>query len=697
MTTGREVADLLVEVGTEELPPKALHGLGSAFAEQLKRALDSAQLSHTQLEWFASPRRLAVRVTDLAVRQPDGFDERRGPNLKAAFDTEGAPTRAALGFARSVGVEVDRLEHLENEQGAWLLYRSPRAGEATSALLPRLIETALNQLPIPKRMRWGAHRVEFVRPVHWVLVLWQGAPLATEVFGGATVAHSRGHRFHAPQPLPIPTPGDYARILEHEGKVIAHFETRQTRIRQQIETAAAVAGAVADIDPGLLEEVTGLVEWPVALVGQFDTEFLQVPAEALISAMQVHQKYFPLRDPKTRALLPRFVAIANIESQDPGQVVAGNERVIRPRLADARFFFDSDRARSLAERRESLRDIRFQRDLGSMFTRTERLTGLARTLAPLFGVDAEQAERAAALCKSDLVTEMVGEFPELQGTMGRYYALEDGEPEPVATAIEQHYWPRHAGDQLPTTHLASLLAVADRLDLLVGLFGVGQPPSGTRDPFGLRRAALGVLRILIEQQRDLDLVKALRNAAAGFETLKVPDAAEQVWAYLLERFDAWYQDQGIAAEVVQSVLAVPNPNPRDIDLRIQAVNAFRALPAARQLAGANKRVANLLNKAADPVSGDLDPALLDEPAERDLAETLERLQSSITPSIAARDYAAALKELARLQPEVDHFFDAVMVMCDDPPLRANRLRLLRTLRGQFLQIADISLLPSEQA
>lgn len=689
-------ADFLLEIGTEELPPKALPSLMHALAEGIAAGLQQAGLVHGEIEPFATPRRLAVRVRQLATRQPDRIEERRGPALTAAFDAAGAPTQAALGFARSAGVAIEALERLENDKGAWLIHRRQISGACATELLPTLLNQALTQLPVPKKMRWGSSRIEFVRPVHWVVMLLGNRVVPGSLLGVEAENLSYGHRFHAPAAIVLPDPAAYPALLAQQGRVIVDFAERRSRIRQLVEAEASKIGARVEIDPALLDEVTALVEWPVALLGNFDPAFLDVPREALISSMKGHQKYFHLLDQSGR-LLPHFITLSNLQSSDPAQVIAGNERVIRPRLADARFFYDSDRKQPLSRWHEQQREIIFHNQLGTLFEKSERLARLAAIVARTIGADAALAQRAGNLAKCDLLSAMVGEFPELQGTMGGYYARHDGEPEAVAAALEEQYRPRFAGDALPATAIGTALALAEKLDTLVGLFGIGQPPTGTRDPFALRRAALGTLRILIEGRHDLDLPALIEAARDGYPMLpQATTVVSELFRYLLERFRAWYQDEGIGNEVITAVLALPNANPYDIHLRLLAVNHFITLESAAALAAANKRVANLLNKegVAAAAKGAVDSTLLREEAEQQLAAAVAAKSTAIAPLLAARDYSQALEQLAGLRSAIDAFFDQVMVMVEDEALRNNRLRLLTALRTLFLQVADISELRS---
>ncbi|WP_404366283.1 glycine--tRNA ligase subunit beta [Marinobacter sp.] len=689
------IQDFLVEIGTEELPPRALKTLSRAFTNGLTKGLEDAGIEFARAESFAAPRRLAIRVRELAAAQPDKAVERRGPAVKAAFDAAGNPTRALTGFATSQGVTPDQLDTLETDKGAWVVYRTVEQGRATTELLPGLIEQALAGLPIPKRMRWGAHRTEFVRPVHWIVLLMGNKVIDSPIMGLKPGNKTRGHRFHCPESLIIPTPADYEIVLRKEGWVIADFAERRAKIRAGVEAIAREqAGGTAVIDDELLDEVTSLNEWPVPLMGRFEERFLEVPPEALISSMKEHQKYFHVVDSDNR-MLPLFITVANLESKDPGQVISGNEKVIRPRLSDAAFFYETDRKTPLEDRIERLKPIVFQEKLGSIHDKSVRVAALAARIAGVIGSDPALAERAAMLAKTDLVTEMVLEFTDLQGIMGQYYAVHDGEHADVARALNEQYMPRFAGDDLPATLTGCALAIADRLDSLVGLFGINQPPSGTRDPFGLRRASLGVLRIIIDRQLPLDLQTCCEWAAENFSSLAADDPATAVVDYMLERFRAHYDEQGIGAEVYLAVHARRPTRPLDFDQRVRAVEAFRQMPEAEALAAANKRVSNILTKqGADQVTETVDGHLLQEDAEKALAEQVNLQADRVLPLFEKGDYTAALSSLASLRAPVDRFFDEVMVMTDDEAVRNNRLALLNRLRNLFLRVADISLLPT---
>ncbi len=688
----RTTADFLFEIGTEELPPKALRQLATSLRDGIVSGLAQANLHHGAVHWFATPRRMAVLIEALALAQPDREETKLGPALQAAF-RDGEPTPAALGFARSCGTTVDQLEHVETDKGTRLAFRIQHKGQPTIELLPDIIKASLKALPVPKMMRWGAHKTPFVRPVHWLVAILGDDVVPLEAFELQAGRHTFGHRVHAPEPIALPKPDAYERILR-EAKVITNFDERKERIRQQA-VATAPAGMQVIIDEDLLEEVTALVEWPVALLGQFDAEFLQVPAEALISSMQSHQKYFPIKD-KDGQLTQYFVVIANLESQAPEAVIQGNEKVIRPRLADAQFFYETDKKQPLVSRRDKLANIVFQQKLGTLLDKTNRVEQLVSKMADAFGADGQLASRAAHLCKCDLCTEMVGEFPELQGIMGRYYARHDGEPEAVAVALEEQYLPRFSGDRLPATPEGAVLAVADRLDTLVGLFGIGHPPKGTKDPFALRRAAIGILRILMARDVALSLNTLLQWASETFHAnqLHAENWASDLLDFLYQRFVAWYQDEGVPTRVIQAVLAVRPDVVADIDRRIRGVQHFITLPEADALAAAYKRVNNILEKQGSDRAKQVQPALFEDSAEATLYDAIQAAQNDIQPLLAQGDYVNAMGRLAALRPSVDAFFDQVMVMADDDAVRRNRLALLAELRALVGSIADISMLPA---
>ncbi len=681
---------LLLEVGTEELPPTSLRPLALAFRDAVLRGLAQRELGHGEVRWYATPRRLAVLVHELRLAAPDRELEVLGPPLDRARDEQGAWTAAAAGFAAKQGVSPEDLQVIDTPKGQRLGLRRTEPGARAADSINAVFNEALADLPIPKRMRWGASRVEFVRPAHWIVAMLGRSADHGSVLGLPTGNRSRGHRFHSRGDIVLERPEDYPEALR-AAFVVADFEERRAAIREQVHAQAAALGARAVIDDELLDEVTGLVEWPVALTGSFEERFLKVPPEALVSSMKEHQKYFHLLD-GSGALLPNFIAVANIESRDPAQVIDGNERVIRPRLADAAFFFDTDRKTPLADRLPQLETIVFQQRLGSLRDKTGRVSCLAGSLAGLLGSPVAPAERAGLLSKADLVTDMVLEFADMQGIAGSYYAAHDGEPPEVAAAIEQQYWPKFAGDRLPESLTACAVGLADRLDTLVGIFGIGQPPSGSRDPFALRRASLAVLRILVERELDLDLADCLALAVGQYPAgLLAEDTAAQVLDYVIERFRAWYEEDRIAPEVFRAVSACKLTRPLDIHRRVLAVNSFSQLPEATALAAANKRVSNILGKleAAHRFS-EVSADLLVAPEEQALALQLQSLAEDCERLLGEGAYGEALSSLARLREPVDAFFDGVMVNVEDPALRNNRLNLLKALRGLFLQVADIS-------
>jgi len=683
--------DLLIEIGTEELPPKALLTLSEAFTGAISEQLEKAGLTFAGIESFATPRRLAMLIRALPVQQPDSAQEKLGPALQAAFTTDGKPTKAAEGFARSCGVDVASLEQKQDGAVTKLVYRSLRKGAQTAALVPDMVTTALAALPIPRRMRWGSSRNEFVRPVHWAVLLFGNAVITATILGVRTGSTTRGHRFHHPDPIVLQSPADYEKALL-AAHVVASFSKRRELVRQQIKDQATRLGARAIIDPALLDEVTALVEWPVALAGNFDQAFLSVPKEALISAMKEHQKCFHLLDAHDN-ILPNFITLSNLASRDPAQVIAGNEKVIRPRLADAAFFFEQDKRQPLASRIEKLKTVVFQQELGTVYDKSCRVRHIAEQLSLLLGTDTALAQRAAELGKCDLLTSMVYEFAELQGTMGKHYALHDGEPGPVATALYEQYLPRFAGDALPATMTGMILALAERLDTITGLFGIGQPPTGSKDPFALRRAALGVLRIIVEKELPLDLAACIDIAVRGHAALPNSEGLQKiVLDFFFDRLKALYADAGVGSDVFQSVDAVRPTSPLEFDARIKAVNNFLVLPQAQNLASANKRVSNILQKTPADADTTVQPQLLTEPAEIALASRLHDVQQRVEPLLVARNFTPALAAMAGLQEVVDHFFDQVMVNVEDTAIRGNRLALLLELRTLFLRVADISLL-----
>ncbi len=677
--------DFLVELGTEELPPKALKSLSDAFTKGVTDGLKAAGIKHGEVTSYAAPRRLAIRIQDLQTQQPDTDVEKRGPSCKA-------PQPAIEGFARSCGVTADELQILATEKGDYYLYRSTEKGQATAQLLPALIQDSLNNLPIPKRMRWGSSRVEFVRPTKWLVILFGDEVIPATILGLTSGRKTRGHRFHYNHDIELMAASEYEAKLLNPGYVIADFAARRDKIQQQIIAAGERIGGTTEIDPDLLDEVTALNEWPVALTGRFEERFLDVPAEALILSMKENQKYFHAVDSEGK-LMPYFITLANIESKDPQQVIEGNEKVIRPRLADAAFFFETDKKRTLESRVDNLKSIVFQNQLGTLFDKTERISALAGYIAEQLSQDTAKAMRAGYLAKADLLSDMVYEFTDLQGLMGYHYAIHDGEDTEVAQAINEQYLPKFAGDELPQTSAGIAVAIADRLDTLTGLFGINQPPTGSKDPFALRRASLGVLRIIVERGLNLDLKALIIKAASLHNNLPAADTvADQVTDFMLERFRAWYEDKGIAIDSYLAVHAIRPTKPLDFDQRVNAVNAFVQMPQAVSLAAANKRVSNILAKNGGNEQTEVDESLLSEAAEIKLAISVKNLTTELAPLFAAGEYQSALEKLASLQTEVDQFFDGVMVMADDEAVRANRICLLANLRALFLQVADISLL-----
>ena len=691
-------SDFLVELGTEELPPLALPELEKAFAAGIRQGLAEAGLPHGELRSFATPRRLAVLVRDLAVMQPAQAIKLKGPPVSAAFDKEGKPTAAATKFAEKCGTDVSTLTRVSEGKGEFLFFAGSKPGLATSGLLPGIVQRSLDQLPIPKRMRWGASAAEFVRPVHWLTLLFGVDVIPARILDTDAGRTTRGHRFMAPQEFSLDDACDYETVLREKGKVVPDFGERRTRIGAQVLAAAESLSGEALLSDSLLDEVTALVEWPSAVAGSFEPRFLELPREVLISTLQQHQRYFPLQDGRGK-LLPHFITVSNIESRDPSRVRAGNERVVRPRLSDAAFFWSQDRKQPLAARLPGLDAVTFQAKLGSIGDKVRRVVTLAGEIALLIDADRAKAERAAQLAKCDLLSSMVGEFPELQGIMGRYYALADGEPADVAAAIDEHYLPRGAGGALPTTGAGVAVALADKLDTLAGIFAIGQKPSGTKDPFGLRRAAIGTLRILIEKKLDLDL-RALVARAVALQPVVSATAATDLWDYLTERLRSYFIDttaqegvRGTSTEMFDAVRASEPSSPLDFGARLAALSRFLALPEAASLTAANKRIANILRKAEGGAGGMVNVTLLRESAEKSLHEALAGMITDVDRALAKRDYAAALTRLAGLRPAVDGFFDAVMVNAEDAQLRRNRLALLAELRRQFTRIADLSCLP----
>lgn len=682
----------LVEIGTEELPPKALRSLAESFAANVTAELDAANLAHGEVKWFAAPRRLALKISNLAESQPDREVEKRGPAISAAFDAEGKPSKAAEGWARGCGITVDQAERLATDKGEWLLYRAHVKGESAQALLPAMIATALTKLPIPKLMRWGDNNTQFVRPVHTVTLLLGDEVIPANILGIASDRVIRGHRFMGEPEFTIDNADQYPEILFTRGKVIADYEQRKAVIKEGAEEAARKIGGNADMSESLLEEVTSLVEWPVVLTAKFEEKFLAVPAEALVHTMKGDQKYFPVyaNDGK---LLPNFIFVANIESKDPIQIISGNEKVVRPRLADAEFFFNSDRKKRLEDNLPRLETVLFQQQLGTLRDKTNRIEALSGWIAGQIGADVNHATRAGLLSKCDLMTNMVFEFTDTQGVMGMHYARHDGEAEDVAVALNEQYQPRFAGDALPSNLVACAVAIADKMDTLAGIFGIGQHPKGDKDPFALRRAALGVLRIIVEKNLPLDLQTLTEEAVRLYgDKLTNQKVTDEVIDFMLGRFRAWYQEEGHSVDTIQAVLARRPTKPADFDARMKAVSHFRTLEAASALAAANKRVSNILAKSDETLQDHVRASVLKEAEEMDLARQLVILRDKLEPFFAEGRYQEALVELAALREPVDKFFDKVMVNAEDKELRINRLTLLSKLRELFLQVADISLL-----
>ena len=682
----------LVEIGTEELPPKALRSLAESFAANLTAELDAANLPHGDVKWFAAPRRLALKVSALHESQADREVEKRGPAVSQAFDGEGKPSKAAEGWARGCGITVDQADRLVTDKGEWLVYRAHVKGESAQQLLPAMIATSLSKLPIPKLMRWGDSDVQFVRPVHTVTLLLGDELIPAKILGIDSARTVRGHRFMGEPEFTIDNADQYPQILLERGKVIADYEQRKAIIKRDAEKAAKEIGGIADLSESLLEEVASLVEWPVVLTAKFEEKFLAVPAEALVYTMKGDQKYFPVYDAAGK-LLPNFIFVANIESKDPQQIISGNEKVVRPRLADAEFFFKTDRKKRLEDNLPRLATVMFQKQLGTLRDKTDRIEALSGWIADRIGADVENAKRAGLLSKCDLMTNMVFEFTDTQGVMGMHYARHDGEAEEVAVALNEQYQPRFAGDALPASPVACALAIADKMDTLAGIFGIGQHPKGDKDPFALRRAALGVLRIIVEKNLTLDLQTLTEEAVRLYgDKLTNAKVVDEVVDFMLGRFRAWYQEEGHAVDTIQAVLARRPTKPADFDARVKAVSYFRTLDEAATLAAANKRVSNILAKSTDVLLDHVHASVLKEPAELKLATHLVVLRDKLEPLFAAGQYKEALVELAALRETVDKFFDTVMVMDENEAVRINRLTLLSKLRELFLQVADISLL-----
>ncbi|ELS8949903.1 glycine--tRNA ligase subunit beta [Vibrio fluvialis] len=683
--------EFLIELGTEELPPKQLRTLAEAFATNFAAELQSADIAHDGVTWYATPRRLALKVANLAEGQPDKVVEKRGPAVSVAFDADGNPTKAAQGWARGNGITVEQAERLVTDKGEWLLFKEQVKGQDTSAVVVDMAAKALANLPIAKPMRWGDKETQFIRPVKTLTILFGNELIEGEILGVKSDRIVRGHRFMGEPEFTIDSAEQYPAILLERGKVIADYETRKAMIIDGAQKAAAELGGIADLEDDLVEEVTSLVEFPVVLTAKFEEKFLKVPAEALVYTMKGDQKYFPVYN-ANKHLLPNFIFVSNIESKEPRHVIEGNEKVVRPRLADAEFFFNTDRKKPLVDRLPQLENAIFQKELGTIKDKTDRITELAGYIAEQIGANVEQSKRAGLLAKCDLMTSMVFEFTDTQGVMGMHYARHDGEAEEVAVALNEQYMPRFAGDELPSNGVSSALAMADKLDTIVGIFGIGQAPKGS-DPFALRRASLGVLRIIVEYGYNLDLVDLVAKAKSLFgDRLSNDNVEQEVIEFMLGRFRAWYQDEGFSVDIIQAVLARHPTKPADFDQRVKAVSHFRALEAAEALAAANKRVGNILAKFDGELAQEIDLALLQEDAEKALAEAVEVMTEALEPAFATGNYQQALSQLAGLREPVDAFFDNVMVMADDEALKKNRLTLLNNLRNLFLQIADISLL-----
>ena len=690
MTNSTQTKDILIEIGTEELPPKALKTLSDAFTAGVVNGLKEASLGASKVTSYAAPRRLAILLKDVPIKQADQSVERKGPAKAAAFDAEGNPTKAVEGFARSCGVSAFDLDEIETPKGIWLVFKQDVAGKETADLISDIVNKSLAKLPIPKRMRWGASDIEFVRPVHWIVMMQDDQIIDGEVFGIKAGNTTKGHRFHHPETITIKNASSYAEQLHSQGSVIANFEARREEVRSQAIESAKKVGGVSVIDNALLDEVTALIELPIAVCGSFDEEFLEVPQECLITSMQDHQKYFPVVDANNK-LMPYFITTSNIKSSKPETVRQGNERVIRPRFADAKFFWDQDCKVKLESRRDATKKIVFQQKLGTLFEKTDRVSKLASSIAEKIGADKQQAARAAELAKCDLLSNMVQEFPELQGTMGSYYAKHDNEADSVAAAMQEQYQPGFAGDVIPAGEIGKVLSLADRLDTIMGIFAIDMKPTGSKDPFSLRRAALGALRIIIEGNLNLDLKALLLEAAAGLKSKVDANAAvEDAFAFIMERLKAYYQDQGINAETVASVASLSPSHPLDFDQRIKAVANFRNLTESDSLAAANKRISNILKKVEGKIQADVNQDLLNEDAEISLHKAVVALQAKVKPLYAKGKYSEALSSLAVLKDDVDNFFDNIMVMDDNEALKNNRLALLSQLRALFLEVADLS-------
>lgn len=686
------VDDLLIEIGTEELPPKALNKLSNAFTQGVVAGLKSAGFEINSVESFAAPRRLGVLIRKLSSAQPDREVERKGPAFNAAFDADGKPTKAVMGFARSCGVEVADLQKHDTDKGVWLVFKATEKGQALADIIENIINQALAKLPIPKRMRWGSNEVEFVRPVHWVVLLHGDKVIDATVMGLKTGATTLGHRFHSTGKITLQHAGEYSDRLRSDGFVIADFEERKQSIKQQVITTVKKLDGEVILDEDLLDEVTALNEWPIAVAGEFEKSFLEVPAEALIKTMQDNQKYFAVRD-TAGALKNYFITISNIDSKTPEKVKAGNERVVRPRLADAMFFWKQDQKQPLESFNEALEKVVFQAKLGTVADKTRRVAALAENIAAQLNANIDYVKRAALLSKCDLMTNMVGEFASLQGVMGKRYAQVAGEPDEVASALDEQYMPRGASDDTASTITGQILSISDKLDTLVGIFAIGQKATGEKDPYALRRASLGVLRTIIERGLELDLKQLLATSASAFDnSVNAGKVEQEVFDYIIERLRAYYLDRGITADVFEAVSVLSLSRPLDFDKRIKAVAAFRKLAEAESLAAANKRVGNILKKSDQQAVRRVDESLLTEPAEKQLYQALTTLSQTVEPLFDSGDYETALTKLSSLRDPVDAFFDSVMVMAEDEAIKNNRIALLHTMNQLFLRAADLSCL-----
>ena len=693
------MSTILFELGCEELPPKSLKPLRDALQASVTEQLNEAEIGFDSIKAFAAPRRLAIRIEGISDKQPDRSEQKRGPAIKAAFDSDGNPTRAAMGFAKGLGIDASELITINTDKGDYVGYEQIIQGQATTELLPTIFQTALDNLPIAKRMRSGASRNEFVRPVQWAVLMQDSAVIDATIQGHQTGKQTRGHRFHSPDYHEITHANDYEQLLD-DLKVVADFDKRQTLIKNQVKTLADEVNADPIVPQDLLDEVTALVDFPIALRANFEARFLQVPQEALISTMQADQKYFCLTD-KAGKLQPYFIFITNIESKDPNQIIEGNEKVVRPRLADAEFFFLQDQKQPLFALTESLKTRVFQDKLGTIWEKSERIAKLAAFIATLMqqqgrDISIDETVRAAILSKADLASSLVGEYPELQGIAGTYYARLNGEPEAVAASLEEQYLPKFSGDVLPKTPIGICLALADRLDTLVGIFGINQAPTGSKDPFSLRRSAIGILRILIEKQLPINLVALVEQAIKGYSTsdgskiAKMGDTFTQVMAFLNSRYRAMYTEQGVSVDTIQAVQAINPHMPLDFDQRIRAVQSFSKVSQASMLADSNKRVANILAKSEVSVADNVDEALLSEPAEQELYQAVQQAQKAVKPLLETADYTQVLQTLVSLDAPLTQFFADVMVNSEDAALKNNRLALLKQVRALFLTVADIS-------